>query len=182
MELHDVAVRAVWPSASHETFAFRGEVAYVEVEVENHGEGKEVVEIQCRVNSTFLGSKVVSLNAGASHITNFAWNTTGARAGNYVLTGTVVPVLGEVHTGDNTLSYSMFEVRIKGDICGWYGDVLMPVPDRRVNIDDFGMVVGHFGTVAPTWNPVWGPACDVTEDGVVDIDDIMTVGVHYLET
>ena len=182
MELHDVAVRAVWSSASHEAFAFRGEVAYVEVEVENQGEGMELVEVQCRANSTFLGSKVVTLNAGASYIATFGWNTTGARAGNYVLTGTVVPVLGEVDTADNTLSSGGFEIRIKGDICGWYGDVLMPVPDRRVNIDDFGMVVGHFGTASPTWNPVWGPACDVNEDGVIDLNDIMTVGVHYLET
>jgi hypothetical protein len=169
-------------SASHEAFAFRGETIYIEVEVENHGEGKETFTLQCYANSSILGSKTIALGAGNSYVAVFEWNTTGARAGLYSLSGTAVPVPGETDTSDNTLTLGMFEVRIKGDICGWYDDILQPIPNQRVDIDDFGMAVGHFGTTSPTWNPVWGPACDVTEDDVVDIDDIMTIGVHYLET
>ncbi len=182
MELHDLAVNRVTPSASHETFAFRGEMVYIEVEVENQGEGKETFEVTSYANSSLLGSKVTTLDSGMSYVTVFSWNTTGVKAGRYVLTATAIPVPGETDTADNTLTYNPFEVRIMGDICGWYGNVLKPVPNQRVDIDDFGMTAGHFGTANPTWHPIWGPAADINEDDVVDIDDVMIVGIHYLET
>lgn len=103
------------------------------------------------------------------------------KSGNYTLKATVAPVMGEVDTADNTLTYT-FEIRIKGDICGWEGNILKPIPNQRVDMDDFGMVVGHWGTVSPTWHPVWGPAADINDDGLVDLDDIMEVAIHFLET
>jgi len=183
LEVHDVAVSRITPNASHETFAFRGEAVYIEIEAVNQGEGNEVFEVKSYANSSFLGSRTISLDAGKSFVVVFTWNTTGARAGKYLLNAYAVPVLRETDTTDNTLTYSIFEVRMKGDICGWYGGVLKPIPDRRVNIDDFGMVVGHYATANQTsWHPVWGPACDINEDGKVDLDDVMIVGIHYLET
>jgi len=182
MELHDLAVRRVTPNASHETFAFRGEMVYTEVEIENQGEGKETFEVKSYANSYLLGSKTISLNAGQSYVVVFQWNTTGVKAGNYILKATAVPVLGEIDTADNTLTYNTYEIRIKGDMCGWYGGLLKPIPNQRVDMDDFGMVVGHWGTANPTWHPVWGPAADITEDGLVDLDDIMEVAIHFLET
>jgi len=181
MELHDLAVRRITPNASHETYAFRGEMVYTEVEVENQGEGKETFEVKSYANSSLLGSKTISLDAGKSYVFVFQWNTTRIRAGNYALKATVAPVMGEVDTADNTLTYT-FEIRIKGDICGWYGGVLKPIPNQRVDMDDFGMVVGHWGTVSSTWHPVWGPAADINDDGLVDLDDIMEVAIHFLET
>jgi len=182
MELHDVAVRSVTPYTSHSTFAYRGEVVYIEVEVENQGEGKENFEVKCYVNSILVGSRIVTLDSGKSFVLVFEWNTANVKPGIYIPSGTAVAVQGETDTSDNSLAGSSFEVRIKGDICGWYDGVLRPIPDRCVNIDDVGMVVGHFWTASPTWHPVWGPTCDITEDGWVDLRDVNEVVDHYGET
>jgi len=182
MELHDVAVRGVTPYTSHSTFAYRGEVVYIEVEVENQGEGSETFEVKCYVNSIQVGIKTLSLGSGNSYVLVFDWDTTKVKPGMYIPKAIAVAVSGEGDTSDNSLAGDSFEVRIIGDICGWYGGVLKPIPDGRVNLDDFMVVVANYGVVNPTWNPVWGPASDVTEDGMVDLDDIMTVGLHYGET
>lgn len=184
MELHDGAVRSVLPSTLHnnDTLALREELVYISVEVENQGEGKDTFEVKAYVNSTLLGIKQRTIGARESYVLVFDWNTTSARPGIYVPSAVVTTIQGETDTSDNYAIGSLFEVRIKGDICGWYEGVLKPIPDRRVDIDDFGMVVGHFWTSSPTWHPVWGPAADLNGDGVVDIDDVMIVGLHYLET
>lgn len=181
-ELHDVAVRSISTYMSHETFAYRGEMINLQVEVENQGEGKETFEVKGYVNSTLIGSRTLSLDSGKSYVLIFAWNTSKAKPGKYFPSAVAVAVEGEKDKSDNSLTCNSFEVRIIGDICGWYDGVLKPIPDRRVNLDDFMVAVANFGTSSPTWNPVWGPASDMTEDGVVDIDDIMTIGLHYGET
>ena len=184
MELHDVAVKRVTPYTYHknDTLAYRGELVYFEVEVENQGEGKEAFEVKGYANSTQVGSRTVTLDSGRTYVLVFMWNTSKVKPGTYIPNAVAVTTQGETDTTDNYLSGDSFEVRIKGDICGWYGGVLKPIPDRRVNLDDFMVVVANWATVSPSWNPVWGPACDVTEDGKVDIDDVMTVGGHYGET
>jgi len=183
-ELHDIAVSSVTPYTNHNSnaFAYRGEIAYVGVEVENQGEGKEIFAVKCYANSTQLGQRIVTLDAGKSFVSVFEWNTTKVKAGVYVPNAVAVAVQGETDISDNYLVGDSFEVRIWGDVCGWFGGVLMPIPNQRVNLDDFMVIVFNYGAADPSWNPVWGPACDITEDGVVDIDDVMTVSIHYGET
>jgi hypothetical protein len=95
----------------------------------------------------------------------------------------VTSVPGETDLADNFMSAeNLVEVRIRGDIVGMYDDVLLPIPDGQVDLDDFMIAVGQFGTAYPNWNPVWGPVCDVNNDKVVDIDDLMIIALHYGET
>lgn len=112
----------------------------------------------------------------------FDWNTTGVKPGKYVASATVVPVLGETDIADNSLTGDSFELRIKGDICGVYSNVVQPIPDGRVDMCDFLTAAGNWGTVYPIWHPVWGPASDVNGDNVVDLDDVMIIGIHFGET
>jgi hypothetical protein len=183
MELHDIAVRGVTPYTNHQdnTLAYRGEVVHLEVEVENQGEGRETFEVRGYANSTWVDSETVTLDPAQSFVMVFEWNTSRVRPGMYVPNAVAVAVQGETDTGDNYMTGNPFEVRIMGDICGFYGGILKPIPDRRVNLDDFMVVVANWGTTSSNWNPVWGPASDVTGDGMVDIDDVMTVGLHFGE-
>jgi len=185
MELHDVGVRNVTPYTSHKnnTLAYRGEIVYFAVEVENQGEGKETFEVKCYANSTQVGSKTVTLGSGKTYVLAFNWNTARIKPGMYVTNAIAEPVLGETHLEDNSMICGPIEVRIWGDIVGVYNGVIQPIPDRHVDIDDFGIPIGHFGCVGPAWpHPTWDPFADVNEDLVVDLDDIMIVGVHYGET
>lgn len=182
IEFHDVAIVEVTYYASHNTTAFRGEIVYIEVGVQNNGEAREVIEVHCYANSSLVKSRITSLLSGQYYSMVFDWNTTGVRPGFYVISAEVLPVLGELDLADNSLSNGLLEVRIKGDIVGEYNGVIQPIPDRRVDIDDFGLTIGHFGCHLPWTHPVWDSVADVTEDGYIDIDDIMTVGVHYGQT
>jgi len=185
MELHDVAVLDVSYYASHNTTAFRGETVYVEVGVQNNGEAKEpIVEVRCYANLSLIKSRTVSLAFGQYYSLVFEWKTDPrAKPGMYVISGDAVPVLGETNVGDNSLVGGAVELRIKGDIVGIYDGVLQPIPDKRVNIDDFSIPIIHYGCLGPNWlHPVWDPVADVTGNLLVDLDDIMTVGVHFGET
>jgi len=182
MELHDLAVLSVTPpSHNNNTLAYRGEVAYIEVGVQNDGEAKETFQVEVYVNSSRIETRTVSLDHGLYYSMRFDWDTTGVKPGKYVASATVVPVLGETDVADNSLTGEPFEVRIRGDLCGVYSNVVKPIPDGRVDIVDFVTAIGHFGTFNPTWHPVWGPACDVNEDGEVDIDDIVIICIHFGE-
>lgn len=65
-----------------------------------------------------------------------------------------------------------------------YYSVGEPIPthDTDVDGDDFGMAVGHFGCFYPWPHPDRDPWCDVNKDLIVDIDDVMEIGVRYLKT
>jgi len=122
------------------------------------------------------------LDHGLYYSMSFDWNTAGARLGKYVVSATVVPVLGETDVADNSLTGDTFELRIMGDVCGIFNSVVQPIADKRVDIIDFLTVAGNFGTGDPTWHPVWGRACDLNDDHLVDLDDVMIVCIHFGET
>jgi len=182
LELHDVAVLGVTPYASHNTTAYRGEIVYIEVGVQNEGEARETVEVRCFANSSLIKSRQVTLASSQYYSIVFQWNTTGCKPGPYVISAYAVAVVGELDLTDNSLTDGSVVVRIFGDIVSVFGGTIQPVPDGRVDIDDFGIVIGHYGCAVPWPHPVWDAIADVNEDGVVEIDDIMLVGSHYGET
>jgi hypothetical protein len=187
MELHDIAVLSAssYPNHLNNTVAFRGEKVYLEVGVQNNGEAREpLVEVRCYINSSLVGSRVIALAYGQYYSLVFEWNTEPRqKRGIYVVSADVIPVPGETNVGNNVLVGDAFEVRIRGDIVGMYGDEVLPIPDGHVDIDDFLIPIIYFGDVGPNWpHPEWDPVADVTENLRVDLDDIMTVGVHHGET
>lgn len=183
LELHDVAVLGITPYAPYNfTVAFRNEVVNIDVGIQNDGEAVENVEVQCYANSSLIESKTVSLTSGQYRSIVFKWNTTGVTPGSYAISAYAVQVVGELDLTDNSWTDGSVEVRI-GDIAGVYNGVVQPIPDRGVDAADFGIIVGHYGHRGPSWpHLIWDPVCDVNENWVVDLDDIMLVGIHYGET
>ncbi len=180
--VHDMAITEVTTST---TVAVRGENVSIEVTAQNQGTTDETFEIQYYVNSTFIGSKTVSISAGQTQtLSPLHWNTSGAPRGTYVINATATAVLGEIYLPDNSKNASnTVEVRLKGDLCGMYDGVLLPIPDGTVGLDDLMAIAmpGHIWTEYPTWDPVWGPACDVNKDGRVSLEDVMVAGLHLAD-
>jgi len=180
---HDVAIINVETSTNT---AIRGETISIQVTAQNQGTYTETFEVKCYVNSTLVGSTTISLSAGQTKkMYPFSWNTTGALRGIYVISATASAVPGETDFVDNYRETAEpVEVRIKGDICGMYNGRLSPIPDGVVDINDFmaASMPGHLYTQEPDWDPVWGPACDVNNDGRVGIMDLMIIGIHIGET
>ena len=178
---HDVAIFSVIPS---QTVAYRGEEdVSIEVVTQNHGIEDEVAHIECRADAILVGSTTVSLIAGQLWVQNFVWETSGCSTGNYVISATVAAVPGETNLADNSKNaLSTVEIRIMGDICSMQDGVTVPIPNGRVDIDDFLVVAYQFGLTPSTWHPIWGPLSDLNNDDVIDIDDIMIVSCHFGET
>ncbi len=65
-----------------------------------------------------------------------------------------------------------------------YDRVILPIPNGVVDLDDLMIIAmpGHIFTEDPTWDPVWGPICDLNKDGKVGVADILIVGIYFGET
>ena len=178
---HNLAIFSVIPSP---TMVYRGEEdVLIEVVVQNHGTEDETVYVECRANTILLGFATFNLTAGQLWTETFTWNTSASASRKYIISANVTSVPGETDLADNFMSAEdLVEVRIRGDIVGMYEEVLLPIPDGQVDLDDFMIAVGQFGTAYPNWDPVWGLVCDVNNDKVVDIDDLMIIALHYGET
>jgi hypothetical protein len=91
----------------------------------------------------------------------------------------------ELDSSDNSKNADTpVDVRIKGDVCGMYEGTLQPVPNGVVDLDDFMAIAmpSHIFAEYPTWDPVWGPLCDVNQDGRVSVADLLECGLHLGET
>ena len=180
---HDIAVIRV---KTNPTMALRGENVSIEVTTQNQGTYSETFEVLCHASSTLIGSTTIFLSPGQTNIMYppFKWNTTGVPCGNYTISATVAAVTNETDLDDNYKEADEpVEIRIRGDICGMYGKVILPIPDGVVNLDDFMIVAvpGIIFTEHPTWDPVWGPICDLNKDGKIGVADIIIVGIHFGE-
>jgi hypothetical protein len=68
-------------------------------------------------------------------------------------------------------------VRILGDITGQNG-----TPDGQVNLVDVYKVAMQFGTSPPTWDPYWGPVCDINNEATVNLIDYHRVCMCFGQT
>lgn len=99
------------------------------------------------------------------------------------LTGTgpfrfVSKTLQEIHLTDNP---TYFRKLVRPDFYKTGSPI--PTHDGDVDIDDFGIAVGHFGDAySGTWPHPVDQWADVNKDMVVDLDDIMEIGVRFLKT
>ncbi len=182
LEVHDLAVLNVTTS---NTTVVRGDNVSITVTVANQGTTNETFDVRCYANSTLIGYTSVSLTAGENvTLPAFIWDTTGVPRGNYIIKAIALSVPLEVDVSDNFRNAdSPVEVRIKGDVCGMYGGVMQPIPNGVVDLDDLMAIAmpGHIFTEYPTWDPVWGPLCDVNRDDRVSVGDLLECGLHLGE-
>jgi len=174
---HDVAITGVTVPVDP---VIRGETMSFNVTAMNRGTEDQIFTVQSYANSTLLGSETIFLTQGQSQLLTFQWNTTGFRSGRYVINATAVAVPREVELDDNSLS-DLVEVKILGDICGRFDGILLPIPNWRVELDDFMVAVSQWLTEYPTWDPVWGPVCDLNDDNMVTAFDLLVIAAHYGE-
>ena len=107
--VHDVAITNVTP---YPTTAINGETVSINVTVTNKGTQPETfnVTVYADKDKTTIGDEIT---VGTHTVTNlalqdaktltFAWNTTNVLPGNYTLSATAGPLLGETKLADNTL-------------------------------------------------------------------------------
>jgi len=106
----------------------------------------------------------------------YIYHVLGIKYGNVTLT-----VTGELFDGTPFEGSDTIWVNFAGDICGMYEGIILPIPDGVVDLDDFMIIAmpGHIFARDPTWDPVWGPTCDINRDGKVGVFDLIITGLNF---
>jgi hypothetical protein len=172
--IHDVAATNV---ASSKTVVGQGYSLDTTVAASDPGNYTETFNVTVYANTTIIASQNVTLSSGNSINVTSTWNTSGFAMGNYTISAYATPVLGETNTANNNCTDGWVIVSIAGDVTGPNG-----VPDGQVNLMDVYKVAMQFSTSAPTWDPYWGPVCDINNDATVNLIDYYRVCMNFGQT
>jgi hypothetical protein len=172
-EVHDVAVTDVSPVSD---WVYQGILCHctINVTVTNNGSFPEDFPVTVFAyndssgNYTVGTQSVTGMQPGSTMTLTFLWNTAGVPVCHWYNI-TAVALLGtDVSPADNTLSSPMLvKVRIIGDTNG----------DGKVDLLDLTAVANAYRSFAG--DPRWNEACDIDNNGVVGLSDVVTVGIHY---
>jgi hypothetical protein len=144
-----------------------GRILYVNVTVENKRDMMEPINVTCYANVTLVLFQNITLYGLDVVTVAFAWNTTQAAIGNYIVNASVMPVSTDGNMSDNTYSYGWIAITIPGDIdC-----------DGRVTIID--IVVGAAAFTSRPGQVRWNANADVNDDGVINILDIAQLALFW---
>ncbi len=169
--IHEVVVTDITASSYfNSTWVYQGRDVDINVTVLDSGGFSENATVTVYYNETagdVAGVQNVELISGENATLLFVWNTTGVPISytNYTLTA-----VATIPTGSNTLSDGTMQVRILGDL---NGDGKVDMADVEIFILAFGSYPGHAR---------WNPAADVNQNGVVDLNDLVTLFEHWAQT
>lgn len=163
--VHNVAVKRIVPS---QVRVYQQEIVNVNVTVENQGDYSETnIVVSLYANTTYLDSKTIALNARASTIVAFAWNTYGFARGNYTLRAEANAVVGEVYVGDNVRTEGDVAVKLLGDV---NSNCLVEVRDLWAVGKAYGSIPG---------SPSWNEEADLNGDNAVNMIDVSSLSGNF---
>ena len=169
---HQVVVTDITASSYfNSTWVYQGRDVNINVTVFDSGGFSENATVTVYYNITagdVAGVQSVTLASGENETLLFVWNTTAVPIcyTNYTLTAVATIPDGSA----NTLSDGTMQVRILGDL---NGDGKVDMADVIIFEDAFGSYPGH---------PRWNPAADINENGVCDLNDVVTLLMHWGQT
>jgi len=152
------------------TIVSQGYTTRINVTSQNQGECEETFDVILYANTTQINQTQITLASGASATIIFTWNTTGYAKGNYTVGAHATPLPGETDTYDNTYIDGTVLVTIAGDANG----------DYIVDIFDLTLAGQAFASYAG--EPRYSSEVDITDDGHVDMRDIMVICRSYGKT
>lgn len=166
---HDIGITSV---TTAKTVVGQGYSLNVSVRIVNYGISTETFNITLHANTTTIHQQAVTLANRDSTTITLTWNTTNLAKGNYTISASAEPVLGETDTTDNALSDGWVFVSMIGDINA----------DGKVDVKDVYAVGKAFGTSLEGPNPpgrTYNPNCDINGDDKVDVKDYYIVCKNY---
>ena len=164
---HDVAVIDLNPS---KTVVGQGYNISIEVSVQDFGVFSETFNVTAYLNTTIIGTQMVSLASAEETELLFDNSTVNMTEGKYNVSATAGPVSGQTNTTDNSLADGLVIVTIPGDLNG----------DGSVDIYD-AIILGKAFNSTPN-SPNWNPNADINGDGSVDIYDAIIMAENFGQT
>jgi parallel beta-helix repeat protein len=162
---HCIAVISV---AMAKTLVGEGFSCNVTVAVANTGEYAETFNVTAYANATAIGTQQVkNLNVTGYAILTFAWNTTGLRISNYIVSAYASPVPGQTDTSENSFTLGMSSVTVPGDVNG----------DFKTGLPDLVLLANSYASKPANAN--WKPNADIDGNNVVGLSDLAILAQHY---
>jgi hypothetical protein len=165
--VHNIAVTNVSPSPMR---VYQKEIVSIAVTIQNFGDFNESFTVFCYVNSTLIGSQLVSLGSGQSKNLVFYWNTSGFSRGNYIIKAEASVVAGELYTEDNTITHKAVRVKLLGDVND----------NGIVNVFDLFALGKAFGSAPGSSN--WNEETDMNGDNAINIIDLSALCQNFGKT
>jgi hypothetical protein len=160
--VHDVAAKDVESKA----VVGQGYNLTIKVTVENEGAFTETFNVTVQI-STIFKNQTVTLASGESITVTFRWNTTVFAKGIYTMSASASQVVNETDLDDNTFIYGSVTVTIPGDVDA----------DFDVDIYDIVGIASCYGAKKGEWQ--YAPVCDINDNEVIDIYDVVIACTHY---
>lgn len=160
----DIAVMTI---TSSKTVVGQGLAASINITLSNQGNKAEGFDVFLYANDSLVAFKYVILTSGNLTLVTFAWETADFGYGNYTLWVYAKPILGEVNIEDNVFAFGIVTVTIVGDVDGDFDVDIIDVTEIT------SMYYSRFG------NPDFNPNCDIDEDGMIKIFDVVKCTSHY---
>ena len=168
--LHDVTIVSVTPDPD-KTYAYQNLNVHIEVVPQDQGMESEFIQVNCYVNLTKIGSKMVHIIAGQLFPLDFTWNTSNVIPGTYTIMANA-SIVGETDTdpADNTFIDGKVHVKIPGDVNG----------DEVVDASDLFDLSKAYGSEPGDSN--WNPDCDFNGDEKIHSSDLVDLGENIGKT
>ena len=131
------------------------------------GTSAEAFSVTVYANSTPLKQQVITLENNSLTVVTFAWNTSGFAYGNYNISASAEPVLGETDTADNNFTAGMVQVTIPGDING----------DGTVSLADLVILATAYNS--RPGDSKWNPNADINNNGKAGLTDLVIMAKTY---
>jgi hypothetical protein len=160
----DVATTNVVPSRNE---VFEGESMTLTVTVKNKGYRTETFTVTTYANESIVGSKSVTLSAGATTSVPFTWTPIGYKAGSYLMGAISSGVSEEIYITDNAFYDGSVAVYLFGDVNN----------DGIVDVRDLAALGKAYGTTASS--PGWNPKADLNGDNSIGIVDLSLLSRNY---
>jgi len=166
MVVRDVAITSV---ACSKTIVGQGYTMQIYVTVRNLGDYTENFNVTAFANTTMFERKETSLAEKTQTSLTFTWNTTDFAKGNWTISASADPVLGEIVTANNIHTNGEVIVTTAGDVNA----------DGVVNILDAAGVSAHWYPGPPIGPLGFDPNFDIENDGVIGILDAAKVSAYW---
>jgi hypothetical protein len=177
---HDVVVSSLTPASDHVN---QGQTLSIQVVVLNNGTVTETFDANATYDGTLIGTQTVSsLAAGNTQTLTFNWNTTGVAPGNYTITATATPPLGQTDLS-NISKTATVQVLPPGPAQSPY-DLDGDHNPHGTDINDVAVVAKAFGSSQNNPQGRWNPNADLygpngAPDGKVDLSDIAMIAKNF---
>jgi hypothetical protein len=137
-----------------------------------------VIALPCTWGGGPVVAETIPPHAGSGWDLMFDWATDTAVPGVYELKLAAAPVPGETSTANNNLTLTV-EILPYGELSESQNELIPRPPSLTGVIDIVDVIICALAFGATPQSPRWNPLCDFNLDNLIDICDLVQIGIAF---